>query len=272
MGDHGARVKFWKLSGSGNDFVFFDGRGDDLQVRRHSDPGFVRAICAQHTGVGADGVGIIQNDAKQDFGLIYLNRDGSRGELCGNASLCATRLAVELGIASPEGLTFRTDAGTIAGRIRDGRPEIDLQPPTGLKPDAGISKHPGEQRLGFVNTGVPHLVVRTSDVHLVEMGNRGPELRFHSSQPKGANVNWVAKRPTGGWAMRTYERGVEAETLACGTGAVACAVLLAAWGESGEETSLETRSGRTLTVRIGGAHPSLAGEGRIVFEGDLREL
>ncbi|MCC7003908.1 MAG: hypothetical protein IT357_17265, partial [Gemmatimonadaceae bacterium] len=121
-------MKFWKLSGSGNDFVFFDGRGDDLQVRRHSDPAFVRAICAQHTGVGADGVGIIQHDAKQDFGLIYLNRDGSRGELCGNASLCATRLAVEMDIASPLGLSFRTDAGIIAGRILDGRPEIYLQP------------------------------------------------------------------------------------------------------------------------------------------------
>jgi len=268
-------VRFWKLSGSGNDFVFFDARADDLLARRNADPTFVRALCAQHTGVGADGVGIIQTDAQQDFGLIYLNRDGSRGELCGNASLCATRLAVELGIAAASGLTFKTDAGIISGRIRDGRPEIDLQPPAGLKPDAGISKHLGEQRLGFVNTGVPHLVVRTADVHVVEMGNRGPELRFHSSQPKGANVNWVSKRPDGGWAMRTYERGVEAETLACGTGAVACAVLLAAWGESGDETSLETRSGRTLTVRLGGPgqeRPSLAGEGRIVFEGSLREI
>lgn len=275
MGDHGARVKFWKLTGSGNDFVFFDGRGDDLQVRRHSDAGFVRALCAQHTGVGADGVGIIQNDADQDFGLIYLNRDGSRGELCGNASLCATRLAVELGIAKADGLTFRTDAGVISGRIRSGRPEIDLQPHAGLRPDAGISRHPGEERLGFVNTGVPHLVVRTPDVQVVDLGNRGPELRFHSSLRQGANVNWVARRPDGSWAMRTYERGVEAETLACGTGAVACAVLLAAWGESGEQTSLQTRSGQTLTVTLNGddrSRPSLSGEGRLVFEGSLREL
>lgn len=268
-------MRFWKLSGSGNDFVFFDGRGDDLLVRRVSDAGFVRAVCAPHTGVGADGVAVLQTVVGHDFGLIYLNRDGSRGELCGNASLCATRLAVELGAADPSGLTFRTDAGTIHARLRDGLPEIDLQPHSGLRAEAGIARVPGELRLGFVNTGVPHLVVRTPDVAHVELGSRGPDLRYHSSLKAGANVNWVSRRPDGTWQMRTYERGVEAETLACGTGAVACAVLLAEWGESGDHTALETRSGRTLTVRLTGPdreQPSLSGEGRVVFEGTLREL
>lgn len=268
-------MKFWKMSGSGNDFVFVDARGDDLLGRRASDPEFVRRLCAPHTGVGSDGVGIIQLDASEDFALTYLNRDGSVGELCGNASLCATRLSVELGVAKPEGLSFRTGAGVIRGRIRDGEPEIDLRPPSSLRLDAGISRLHGEHRMGFVNTGVPHLVIRTDAVELVEMTHRGPELRYHETLPAGANVNWVS-RSGSGWSMRTYERGVEGETLACGTGAVACAVLLAAWGESGAETRLQTRSGRTLTVRIGGAPespvPSLGGEGRIVFEGLLREL
>lgn len=268
-------MKFWKMSGSGNDFVFVDARGDDLLARRASDPDFVRRVCAPHTGVGSDGVAIIQTSSQQDFELTYLNRDGSLGELCGNASLCATRLAVELGAAHPDNLSFRTGAGIIHGRIRDGQPEIDLQPPTGVRPDAGISKLGGEQRMGFANTGVPHLVIRTESVDLADLGNRGPELRYHASLPSGANVNWVS-RTKDGWTMRTYERGVEAETLACGTGAVACAILLAAWGESGTETRLRTRSGRTLTVRIGGTperpQPSLSGEGRIVFEGMLREL
>lgn len=269
-------MRFWKLSGSGNDFVFTDARSDAALSARWSDPGFIRAVCARHTGVGADGVAIIEVSAAQDFRLRYFNRDGSLGELCGNASLCATRLAVELGIGSPTGLAFETDAGVIRARIRDGAPEIDLQPPQGMQSDAPIARVPGESRLGFVNTGVPHLVVRTAELEQAPLADRGPELRYHESLAAGANVNWVSRDPAGTWAMRTYERGVEAETLACGTGAVACAVMLRAWGESGETTALRTRSGRTLTVRLredsGTLRPSLSGEGRIVFEGALREL
>ncbi len=269
-------MKFWKMSGSGNDFVFVDARTDDLLARRCLDAAFVRAVCAPHTGVGADGVGIIQTAHAHDFRLTYLNRDGSIGELCGNASLCATRLAVELGIAKADGLSFATDAGSVRGRIRDGQPEVDLQPAQGLRPDAGISRLAGELRMGFVSVGVPHLVVRSEDTDRAELAIRGPELRYHESLAAGANVNWVSPDPDGGWRMRTYERGVEAETLACGTGAVACAAVLGAWGEAGGVTRLRTRSGRTLTVTLrpgpGGAVPSLAGEGRIVFEGLLREL
>lgn len=269
-------MRFWKLTGSGNDFVFADARQDAGVGERWSKPEFVRAVCTHHTGIGADGVAIIEASATQDFRLRYFNRDGSLGELCGNASLCATRLSVELGIADPAGLAFETEAGVIHGRMRDGAPEIDLQPPTGLRPDAGISRQLGEARLGFVNTGVPHLVIRTDDLGQVPLSDRGPELRYHESLRAGANVNWVSRLPDGAWGMRTYERGVEAETLACGTGAVACAVLLQAWGESGSRTSLQTRSGRTLTVSLrdadGRQTPSLSGEGRIVFEGILRDL
>ncbi len=270
------RLKFWKMSGSGNDFVFVDGRSDRSLAERWGAPDFVREVCAPHTGVGADGVAIIEVDAEQDFRLRYFNRDGSLGELCGNASLCATQLSVELGIADPEGLGFLTDAGVIRARIRNGAPEIDLQPPRGLTPATPIPRQEGEARLGFVDSGVPHLVIRTSDLEGIALASRGPELRHHPSLIAGANVNWVAPEAGGGWAMRTYERGVEAETLACGTGAVACAVLLQAWGETGPQTAIRTRSGRTLTVTVRGEGdrllPSLSGEGRIVFEGFLREL
>lgn len=270
-------LTFWKMSGSGNDFVFVDGIGDRLAGKRAADPAFVRAVCAAHTGVGADGLAVFQPATAEDFRLEYFNRDGSVGELCGNASLCATRLAVELGHGSPAGLRFGTPAGVISGRIRDdGRPEIDLQPVQELRAEAGISRQVGETAMGFADSGVPHLVVRTGDLKLIPLADRGPELRFHGSLKAGANVNWVAKDGSGRWAMRTYERGVEAETLACGTGAVASAALLRAWGESGDSTDLLTKSGRTLSVsfRIEGGqlHPTLAGEGRIVFDGLLREL
>ncbi|MHB1298084.1 MAG: diaminopimelate epimerase [Gemmatimonadaceae bacterium] len=269
---------FWKMSGSGNDFVFADLRSDAAARRRWAEPSFVEGLCTPHTGVGADGVAIIEPSATADFRLRYLNRDGSQGELCGNASLCATRLASHLGIASAGGMRFETEAGLISGRIHDGLPQVDLQPPQGLLTDAGISRHLGEERIGYVNTGVPHLVILTSDLSLIDLGERGPELRYHESLPAGANVNWIAPEAEGGWQMRTYERGVEAETLACGTGAVACALMLSAWGETtpGSPTSIRTKSGRHLVVTTraqeGRTIPSLAGEGRIVFEGELREL
>lgn len=264
------------MSGSGNDFVFIDGIASPDAAEVALDPDFVRTVCAAHTGVGADGVAVFQKDAEANFSLAYLNRDGSVGELCGNASLCAVRLSTELGLARQTGLKFRTLAGIISGRVRDGRPEIDLQPVQDLRPDAGISRQGGESAMGFANTGVPHLVIRADDLKLVPLADRGPELRYHQSLPAGANVNWVSKDPTGAWSMRTYERGVEAETLACGTGAVACAAILRAWGETGDVTDLRTRSGQTLSVKLrevdGQLWPTLSGEGRIVFEGSLREL
>jgi diaminopimelate epimerase len=186
------------------------------------------------------------------------------------------RLSTELGIARQTGLKFRTPAGVISGRVRDGRPEIDLQPVQDLRPDAGISRQGGESAMGFADTGVPHLVIRADDLKLVPLADRGPELRYHQSLKAGANVNWVSKDATGAWSMRTYERGVEAETLACGTGAVACAAVLRAWGQTGDVTELRTRSGQILAVRLreadGQLWPTLAGEGRIVFEGSLREI
>lgn len=269
-------MKFWKMSGSGNDFVFVDGIGQPESGVLATDPDFVRSVCAAHSGVGADGVAVFGPSDEYNFTLSYLNRDGSVGELCGNASLCAVRLATELGIARQSGLRFSTDAGVIAGRLRDGRPEIDLQPVQGLRADAGIPLLAGESAMGFANTGVPHLVVRTEVLDGIPLASRGPVLRHHASLAAGANVNWVGKDRSGAWQMRTYERGVEAETLACGTGAVACAAILRAWGEAADSTDLISRSGQVLTVRLRAdgdtLWPTLAGEGRIVFEGELREL
>ena len=264
------------MSGSGNDFVFLDGIADQVTGRRATAPELVREICAPHTGVGADGLAVLQRSAQHHFKLDYLNRDGSVGELCGNASLCAVRLGVELGYAEPDDVTFETGAGVVRGRLVDGRPEIDLQPIQGLRQDAGIPKLAGEVTMGFADSGVPHLVIETPNVEAITLASRGAELRSHASLRYGANVNWISDDKAGRFIMRTFERGVEGETLACGTGAVACAALLRAWGRSGDETELITRSGRVLSVVLRqtdrGLEPTLKGEGRIVFEGTLREL
>ncbi|HUF29323.1 MAG TPA: hypothetical protein VMM77_01575, partial [Gemmatimonadaceae bacterium] len=155
-------------------------------------------------------------------------------------------------------------------------PEIDLAAVTDVQPDfAAIRKGGGESELGFALAGVPHVVITCPDVESADVLGRGAELRSHPSLAHGANVDFLSKGPSS-WSMRTYERGVEGETLACGTGAVASAILLQAWGKAGERVALRTRSGRTLEVtarrRDGFWHPSLRGEGRIIFEGRLREV
>ena len=277
----GAGRPFVKMSGSGNDFVFLDARGtpdaDPLETAA-----LIRALCARGTGVGADGAVFLgaARGPEAALEIRYYNSDGSRASLCGNATLCATRLAVELGIAPAAGFGMETDSGRLSVRVAGGRPEIDLQPVRRVEPSVGIDLQPGERRIGYAVAGVPHLVVLDDDVEGVDLRRRGAELRRHPAlDAAGANVNFVSARDAGGWRMRTFERGVEDETLACGTGAVATAILLASWGLAGQPVvDLETRSGRPLAVTVRRAadgaswQPSLAGEGRIVFRGVLEEL
>jgi len=265
---------FYKLSGSGNDFVFVDARTEP--AGRLETPEVVSAICARATGVGADGIVFIEppKAASQRFSIRYLNRDGSLALLCGNASLCSVRLAGELGIVSEgEDFEFGTGAGAARGRFTASGPEIDLQPVEQLTEKAEIRPSNGETRIGFAMVGVPHVVVQVPDVEAVDVDGRGRPVRHDPWLVAGANVNFVS-RAGDEWLMRTYERGVEAETLACGTGAVASAALLEAWGESGSSTTIRTRSGLPLRVRFRGdgngrITPSLNGEGRIVFRGEL---
>ena len=268
--------EFFKMSGSGNDFVVVDARVEP--AGELASPEVVQAICARGTGVGADGIVFLETSELADFRMVYLNSDGSRAALCGNASLCVSSLAARLGIVRSADFGFETDSGIVRARVDHDGPEIDLQPPSNLEPALPIEPGAGEQRIGFVQVGVPHLVVLVNDVDAVDIGKRGGMLRRHRMVgPGGANVNFVAHDSEGApWAIRTFERGVEGETLACGTGAVATALLLAAWGLSSSETAVRTRSGRDLRVRIRGSGdsitPSLGGEGRVVFRGEFAEL
>jgi diaminopimelate epimerase len=264
---------FWKMSGSGNDFIFFDVRAEPPGDLEHSD--VINRLCARATGIGADGVVFLQDDATEAFGIRYFNRDGSMAELCGNASLCSARLAVEIGLARPGGFRFKTDAGVISARFAGADPEIDLQEVRDLRAVANIVAGPGEMRIGCADTGVPHLVVHVEQLDHFGVEERGKQLRHDPSMPTGANVNFVAKGDDGRWRIRTYERGVERETLACGTGSVASAALLETWGLTGPTLELLTLSTKRLVVTLarrgGSILPSLRGEARIVFVGQLAE-
>lgn len=299
--------EFWKLSGSGNDFVVFDVRAEPASIVELGRAEVVRELCARGTGVGADGVVLIAppdehvpvaGEGAGDTGargsvdpaafrMIYFNSDGSRGEMCGNAALCSTMLAAHLGIAPASGMCFQTDSGLVNSRMvgeSSPSPEIDLAPVHEVVADFAAGLEPGERRMGFASVGVPHLVVLCDDVEMVDVMRRGAELRHHGSLAAGANVNFVSRGSggggggagTAGWQIRTYERGVEGETLACGTGATAASILLATWGEADgvrEPVSLTARSGLTLEATPGaGGHPwrpSLRGSARIVYRARL---
>jgi diaminopimelate epimerase len=266
---------FYKMTGSGNDFVVFDATAG--ATAHLENPESIRILAARGTGVGADGVVFIERVGDGDVRMRYYNSDGSEASLCGNASLCSTRLSIELGIAQGGGFLLHTAAGALRARLRDGLPEVDLEPVKEVRPDAsdlGLAK--GERRMGFARVGVPHVVIEVHDLEAADVAGRGPVLRNHPALVDGANVNFVARDSHGEFAYRTFERGVESETLACGTGAVATAIMLSDWGESGKETVLRTRSSLPLTVTLrredDAWFPSLRGEGRIVFEGNLRDL
>jgi len=267
---------FYKMTGSGNDFVVFDSTANAASHLENAES--IRSLSARGTGIGADGVVFLEKAGQGDVRMRYYNSDGSEAALCGNASLCSTRLAVELGMAQGGGFLLHTAAGSLRARIRDNLPEVDLEPVVDVRSDAkDLGPKPGERRLGYAKVGVPHVVVEVPDVETADVAGRGAELRHHRLLIDGANVNFVSRRHDGEFFYRTFERGVEAETLACGTGAVATAIMLSAWGESGGgETTLWTRSGLPLMVSLrremGSWLPSLRGEGRIVFEGRIRDL
>ncbi len=282
-------MPFYKMTGSGNDFVFFDGRV--VPSSFVTEPEVIQAICNRHNGIGADGLVVLEPGDDRRLGstgedlsdrvtarILYFNSDGSPADLCGNATLCSTALSVELGMGHADGVGLSTPSGRIAGRVVGGIPEISLPPVREVNGAAAIDLIAGETRVGFAIAGIPHLVVLCDDADAVRVDVRGPALRWHPAAGEtGANVNWVSRRPDGRWRYRTFERGVEGETQACGTGAVATAVLLSTWGLSGEACRLMTSSGRGLDVTLATTdtvwwRASLKGEGRVVFRGIIGDL
>jgi diaminopimelate epimerase len=259
------------MSGSGNDFVMLDGRFTDASQWPAEQ---VRAICDRRRGVGADGLVILTPATPDSVRMAYWNSDGSHGALCGNAALCSGRLAAALELVPPGEFCLLTDAGVV--RVRAGTtgdaaevnlPDVDLP-----REHPGVPSVAGECWVSFGSVGVPHLVVRVDDIEAVDVVARGRILRSHPSVgDAGANVNFVAPR-NGSWLVRTYERGVEGETMACGTGTVATALALATRGEAQLPLGLQSRGGPELLVRAeldrGRATAVwLGGQGQLVFRG-----
>ncbi len=273
-GGHVSTTAFYKMTGSGNDFVMVDGR---LSPPEQWTPARIAAACDRRAGVGADGLVTLAPESA-GVRMTYWNADGSRPAMCGNAALCSARLAARLGMAPESGIRLLTDAGPVDSRCVGAGDLAEIRMPDTPVPApvSAIALEAGERVVWLVSVGVPHLVVLVPDVAAVDVERRGRVLRHHPAAGfEGANANFVAgpSVPGAPWLVRTFERGVEAETLACGTGTVAAALALAA--HCGVPLPLEFRSwgGEPLTVRARvsaavAADVWLGGQGRLVFTGN----
>jgi diaminopimelate epimerase len=218
-------LSFVKMSGTGNDFVMINNM--DLGLKTDLNKLALR-LCQRQFGIGADGIILIEPASDADFTMRIFNADGSEAEMCGNGSRCAALFASSLGVASSK-MKFRTLAGIVEAVLNDNGAAIRLTEPAGMRKDISVGVKGIEYRMQFINTGVPHAVLFTDDVESVSVKVFGSVIRYHEAfKPAGTNVNFVQVIDNGTIRVRTYERGVEDETLACGTGAAASALLSAA--------------------------------------------
>jgi diaminopimelate epimerase len=215
-------LPFTKMNGAGNDFVLLDNRSG--QLRLNSDE--IAFLCDRHRGVGGDGVLLLERGSNgADFRMRYYNSDGGEAEMCGNGARCFARFANKL--AGPfSQVTFETQAGTIRAMLQGEEVTVTLSAPHGLALNRKLQAQGEELVVHTLNTGVPHVVVMMEDLESTPVHELGKAIRYHPEfRPRGTNVNFVKELGPGKIAIRTYERGVEAETLACGTGVTASALI-----------------------------------------------
>ena len=261
-----------KMSGCGNDFLLIDNRDNRMADIALSD--FIINVCRRQMSAGADGLILIENDDDLDFRWQFFNSDGGRAEMCGNGARCAARFAHLNGIAGTT-MAFGTDAGVIEAEMIGDQVKVKMTPPSPVVLDEEIQVGDESVRLSSVNTGVPHAVMVVEDIDQVDVAGLGRMIRMHSHfAPAGTNANFIQVLDDGLVAMRTYERGVEDETLACGTGAVAVGLVTALSHALPSPVRVRTRSGGILTIHFGspdsGFEPVyMEGDARIIYTCEL---
>jgi len=262
-------VHFYKVSGAGNDFVLIDAGESRLQMPKSR---LVKALCARGHSIGADGVLFIEKSLKADFRLLYYNADGGAASMCGNGARCAAVFASRKGIAKAR-MTMETSDGIVEAKVSQRGAELKLGAPRCFREKMSLRTSTGTVEGCSVNTGVPHFVIVVKDVEAVPVESLGRALRFHRAfTPEGTNVNFVSINSSGEIAVRTYERGVEGETLACGTGVVATAICLAVKKLAESPVRIRTAGGDSLFVRFSErgnplSAPILRGPASVVYEG-----
>jgi diaminopimelate epimerase len=267
-----ARLRFAKMAGAGNDFIVLDNRKGVIPEERGE---FIARISERRISVGADGVLLVEPSDLADFRMRYYNADGGEAEMCGNGARCIARFAYLKRIARRR-MTFESQAGLHHSEVTPTGAKLSMTDPTVTELHLGLHLEKGELTVHSINTGVPHVVVFVDDLDAVEVEKLGREIRYHRRfSPAGTNATFVQPLDPQRAAIRTYERGVEGETLACGTGAVAAAVVGGLLGRLEPPVTIEARGGPLYvgyTLDGEGVHAvSLDGEARLVYEGSLSD-
>ncbi len=277
------RLQFTKMNGAGNDFVMLDNRAAQLQLATDA----IARLCDRHRGVGADGVLLVEpaQTAEAEFRMRYYNADGGEAEMCGNGARCFARFATRLeaggtGNGQPrEHLTFQTQAGLIRARLDGEMVRLDMSQPSDGEALGSLELESASlTEAYFLNTGVPHVVIPVADTERVDVYPVGRAIRYHARfAPKGTNANFIQALGPDEIILRTYERGVEGETLACGTGATASALIHAEMSghEGPGNVAVRVRSGDTLQIGFERRGPfdfhqvTLGGPAEFVFSGEI---
>ena len=268
------KIEFYKMSGSGNDFIIIDNR--DSIVDENDLSNFIAKVCRRKMAVGADGVILVENSDHADFKWRFFNSDGSVAEMCGNGARCVARFAYLNEIAGSN-MSFETLAGIVKAEVIEERVKVKMTDPSELKTDDAVELKNGLVSISSINTGVPHVVIVKESIDNVDIVKIGREIRYHDKfSPAGTNVNFVCHINDSTIVVRTYERGVEDETLACGTGAVASGIVMANKMKIDSPLSVLTRSGGYLNIFFKEKEGQyydvyLEGDARIIYRAQLWE-
>src|ERR1043166_4796141 len=263
-------LEFTKMNGAGNDFVLIDNRAQSLKLTTEQ----IVRLCDRHRGVGADGAIILvpSKSGKADWAWDFYNNDGSVGEMCGNGARCFARF-VQKKTGANRGFTFETGAGIITAHFEDDRITVNLTTPQALRLNEHVLLSIGQQTIHSLNTGVPHAVLFVPDADKAMVQQLGPEIRRHTHfAPRGTNVNFVQLLEPGRIRVRTFERGVEGETLACGTGVTASALISSRVHKFSSPVKVQVQGGDQLEVSFkenngGVCDVEMTGPAEFVFEG-----
>ena len=276
-------IKFTKAQASGNDFVIIDARDNKLADNISDFSDFAKKVCRRRFSVGADGLLVLEDSAKGDFRMRIFNPDGSEVTMCGNGIRCSALFVSSGGSPPAPSMKIETGAGILEAEVRAGSQgkggvKVKMTPPKDIRRDQSVGVGKTIMKIHTVNTGVPHAVHFVDSVKDYSVKETGSRIRHHTLfDPEGTNVDFVETIDASTVAVRTYERGVEDETLACGTGVVASAVMSHLVNGAKEPVSVITRSGETLKVYFRKEHDRfndvyLEGSAEILFEGGLSHV